>query len=207
MESLCCHPAHRTPSVPTETNPSVSIATGESTKQAEKTIACGTPDAPGVFVVTMLVCFTSLYTRGCGRIVRPAFRAPSHEGRDDSMLARTGKIPRAQKAPPRLKQQGRWRMPPKSVKRFLDQGMREKQHVWTMARVFLREWRKRQARSAANNRGDGACLHPRHSGACEARTRNPSHRILRVLGCMDSGFARKRSRPGMTVRISGRPPE
>ena len=31
-------------SVPTVTNKSVSIAAGESTKQAEKTIACGTPD-------------------------------------------------------------------------------------------------------------------------------------------------------------------
>ncbi|MFZ5732842.1 MAG: hypothetical protein ACOY4O_08915, partial [Pseudomonadota bacterium] len=30
--------------IPTVTNPSVSIAAGESTKQAEKTTACGTPD-------------------------------------------------------------------------------------------------------------------------------------------------------------------
>ena len=43
--------------IPTVTSPSVSIAAGESTKQAEKTTACGTPDECSASVVTMLVCF------------------------------------------------------------------------------------------------------------------------------------------------------
>jgi hypothetical protein len=38
---------------------------------------------PGVTVVTMLVCFLSFYTRGCGRIERPAFPAPSDLGERD----------------------------------------------------------------------------------------------------------------------------
>ncbi len=48
---------------------------------------------------------------------------------------------------------------------------------------------------ASNNRGDGACLLRRHSGACEARTRNPSLQTLGVRGCMDSGFAREERAP------------
>src|SRR6476646_8613120 len=41
-----------------------------------KTIARGMPGRSGVTVVTMLVCFFHC-TRGCGRIERPAFPAPS----------------------------------------------------------------------------------------------------------------------------------
>jgi hypothetical protein len=35
------------------------------------------PGCSGVTVVTMLVCFYLFCTRGCGRIARPAFPAPS----------------------------------------------------------------------------------------------------------------------------------
>src|SRR6266550_8347195 len=42
-----------------------------------KTIAQGMPGETGVTVVTMLVCFVLFRTRGFGRIVRPAFPAPS----------------------------------------------------------------------------------------------------------------------------------
>lgn len=56
--------------------------TGGCPKQAVKTIACGTPDASGAFVVTTLVCFPLNRTRGHGRIARPAFRAPSQGGRE-----------------------------------------------------------------------------------------------------------------------------
>jgi hypothetical protein len=38
------------------------------------------PGETGVTVVTMLVCFLSFCTRGCGRIERPAFPAPSDRG-------------------------------------------------------------------------------------------------------------------------------
>jgi len=41
-----------------------------------KTIARGMPGRSGVTVVTMLVCLF-FHTRGCGRIERPAFPAPS----------------------------------------------------------------------------------------------------------------------------------
>src|ERR1700687_2136095 len=44
------------------------------------------PGVSGVTVVTMLVCFVLFRTRGCGRIVRPAFPAPS-----DLQLGRTSK--------------------------------------------------------------------------------------------------------------------
>jgi hypothetical protein len=37
--------------------------TGVFAKQAVKTIACGTPDVSGAFVVTTLVCFSLLRTR------------------------------------------------------------------------------------------------------------------------------------------------
>src|SRR3981081_4260725 len=48
---------------------------------SRKTIARGVPGRSGVTVVTTLVCFL-LCTRGCGRIRRPAFPAPSDdEGR------------------------------------------------------------------------------------------------------------------------------
>src|SRR5712664_3003878 len=43
---------------------------------SRKTIARGMPGETGVTVVTMLVCFL-FRTRGCGRIARPAFPAPS----------------------------------------------------------------------------------------------------------------------------------
>src|SRR5881397_417210 len=44
---------------------------------SRKTIARGMPGRSGVTVVTMLVCFILFRTRGCGRIKRPAFPAPS----------------------------------------------------------------------------------------------------------------------------------
>jgi len=53
-----------------------SPVTGKSTKETVKTIARGMPGVPGVTVVTMLVCFF-ICMRGCGRIERPAFPAPS----------------------------------------------------------------------------------------------------------------------------------
>src|SRR6476659_5142371 len=43
---------------------------------SRKTIARGMPGRSGVTVVTTLVCFFHC-TRGCGRIERPAFPAPS----------------------------------------------------------------------------------------------------------------------------------
>jgi hypothetical protein len=43
---------------------------------SRKTIAQGMPGVSGVTVVTTLVCLF-FYTRGCGRIARPAFPAPS----------------------------------------------------------------------------------------------------------------------------------
>src|SRR4029079_10835252 len=43
---------------------------------SRKTIARGMPGRSGVTVVTMLVCLL-FHTRGCGRIARPAFPAPS----------------------------------------------------------------------------------------------------------------------------------
>jgi len=45
-------------------------------KQAVKTTACGTPDVSGAFVVTNSCAFYHC-AWGCGRIARPAFRAPS----------------------------------------------------------------------------------------------------------------------------------
>jgi len=49
----------------------------ESTKQAVKTIACGTPDVNGVTVVTMLVCFLLFAHGAADALEHPAFRAPS----------------------------------------------------------------------------------------------------------------------------------
>src|SRR4029077_19818347 len=43
---------------------------------SRKTIARGMPGRCGCAVVTMVVCLF-FYTRGCGRIARPAFPAPS----------------------------------------------------------------------------------------------------------------------------------
>ena len=48
----------------------------EEHEVSRKTIARGMPGRSGVTVVTMLVCLF-FYTRGCGRIARPAFPAPS----------------------------------------------------------------------------------------------------------------------------------
>src|SRR3954447_19395467 len=46
------------------------------------------PDESGVTVVTMLVCFL-FCMRGCGRVERPAFPAPSFSfGRNDSCITR-----------------------------------------------------------------------------------------------------------------------
>src|SRR6266568_4574039 len=50
---------------------------------SRKTIARGMPGRSGVTVVTTLVCFVLFRTRGCGRIGRPAFPAPSDLRRRD----------------------------------------------------------------------------------------------------------------------------
>src|SRR5205809_6580212 len=50
---------------------------------SRKTIARGVPGETGVTVVTTLVCFVLFRTRGCGRIERPAFPAPSDLRRRD----------------------------------------------------------------------------------------------------------------------------
>src|SRR5579864_612430 len=47
---------------------------------SRKTIARGMPGETGVTVVTTLVYFVFYRTRGCGRIERPAFPAPSLRG-------------------------------------------------------------------------------------------------------------------------------
>jgi hypothetical protein len=57
---------------------------------SRKTIARGMPGNPGVTVVTTLVCFL-LCTRGCGRIRRPAFPAPS-EFQGEKVDAQLGRI-------------------------------------------------------------------------------------------------------------------
>ena len=64
--------------------------TGESTKETVKTIARGMPGDTGVTVVTTLVYFVFYRTRGCGRIERPAFPAPSvqEEPDENANLAR-----------------------------------------------------------------------------------------------------------------------
>lgn len=53
-----------------------------STKQAVPTTACGTPEASGAFVVTMLVCFplTAHEAMGASRVRRSA--RPLEEGGD-----------------------------------------------------------------------------------------------------------------------------
>ena len=56
----------------------------ESTKQAVKTIACGTPDANGVTVATTLVCFSLLHTglrmrTRIRRSARPHFEGGTNE--------------------------------------------------------------------------------------------------------------------------------
>jgi len=59
-----------------------SPVTGESTKETVKTIARGMPGVSGVTVVTNAACLLHT-TRGCGRIGRPAFPAPSdYRGQD-----------------------------------------------------------------------------------------------------------------------------
>ena len=63
----------------------------EEHEVSRKTIARGMPGRSGVTVVTTLVCLF-FYTRGCGRIERPAFPAPSDiRGRDvlDKTRAKT----------------------------------------------------------------------------------------------------------------------
>jgi hypothetical protein len=67
--------------------------TGESAKETVKPLRgeCRVmPGDAGVTVVTMLVCFL-FYTRGCGRIARPAFPAPS-DFRRRTFLAKPGRV-------------------------------------------------------------------------------------------------------------------
>ena len=59
------------------------LVTGKSTKETVKPLRGECRVISGVTVVTMLVCFVLFRTRGCGRIKRPAFPAPSDiEGRE-----------------------------------------------------------------------------------------------------------------------------
>src|SRR5258705_4129816 len=58
---------------------------------SRKTIARGMPGRSGVTVVTMLVCLF-FYTRGCGRIERPAFPAPSEFQEAGRFLQNLGRI-------------------------------------------------------------------------------------------------------------------
>src|SRR5258708_15089088 len=67
-----------------------SPVTGESTKETVKTIARGMPGVSGVTVVTNARAYYH-YTRGCGRIGRPAFPAPSDRGLR-KFLANLGRI-------------------------------------------------------------------------------------------------------------------
>src|SRR5882724_7817125 len=64
--------------------------TGEITKETVKTIARGMPGYSGVTVVTNACAFYQ-YTRGCGRIERPAFPAPS-DWRVRNFLASLGRM-------------------------------------------------------------------------------------------------------------------
>ena len=78
-----CGPGASTPAsslaedIPARRRRQTSPITGESTKETVKTIARGMPGETGVLVVTTLVYFVFYRTRGCGRIERPAFPAPS----------------------------------------------------------------------------------------------------------------------------------
>src|SRR6478672_10076466 len=67
---------------------------------SRKTIARGMPGRSGVTVVTMLVCFFHC-TRGCGRIERPAFPAPS-EFQGDRNSKQTSRATRGEIAKPCL---------------------------------------------------------------------------------------------------------
>jgi len=67
-----------------------------------KTIAQGRPDRSGEPVVYLLVCFL-FYIRGCGRIGRPVFPAPSH-GR--KAYARLGRLSRCGNEKAYLKRRG-----------------------------------------------------------------------------------------------------
>ena len=69
--------------VPARRRWQTSPVSGKSTKKTVKTIARGMPGGSGVLVVTTLVCFVFYCTRGCGRIERPAFPAPSLEREPD----------------------------------------------------------------------------------------------------------------------------
>jgi len=69
------------------------MVTGESREVSRKTIARGMPGRSGVTVVTMLVCLF-FYTRGCGRIERPAFPAPSIFGEGETILQNSGALRR-----------------------------------------------------------------------------------------------------------------
>ena len=62
-----------------------SPSTGESAEQTVPTIACGTPDVSGVFVVTMLVCFFILHARlrmRCASGVPRALNLEGEEGKE-----------------------------------------------------------------------------------------------------------------------------
>jgi hypothetical protein len=61
--------------------------TKESTKETVKTVARGMPGVSGVTVVSNSCAFY-FCTRGCGRIGRPAFPAPSHNRADDTWTTR-----------------------------------------------------------------------------------------------------------------------
>jgi len=107
-ESLLPDRAQDTSSVPTVTNQAIRHR-GEH-EASRKPTARGTPDVSGAFVVAnSCACFYRAW--GCGRIARPAFRAPS-VSRAGILVRERGKPrPRGRPAPPRRQEQGRWRAP------------------------------------------------------------------------------------------------
>src|SRR6202045_2537412 len=73
-----------------------SPVTGESAKETVKTTARGMPGVSGVTVVTRLECLFLFCTRGCGRIERPGFPAPSDwRGREVLRKTRAKYAPRS----------------------------------------------------------------------------------------------------------------
>ena len=62
----------------------------EEHEVSRKTIARGMPGRSGVTVVTMLVCLFLFCMRGCGRIERPAFPAPSIVKSGETVLQTSG---------------------------------------------------------------------------------------------------------------------
>jgi hypothetical protein len=128
--------------------------TGGHAKQAAKTTACGTPDDAGAFVVTEArVSKLKPCTRGCGRIGRPAFRAPSF------LMARMRNTSSAPFLRARMRNTSsaheRWRK--RTTAPPAPQTTGAMSHVWKPARISFCANGASATRAAANNRGDVAC--------------------------------------------------